>query len=108
MYVVLGLDMSYAAAGGVAAALTGGIALGVPLLGRMIDRWDLRAVLLATVVSQIVFWLSVPVLPYRILLGAAFTAGLLMVPAQSVTRQAIAAMTRAGQLRAAAFALESV
>lgn len=108
MYVVLGLDMSYAAAGGVAAALTAGIALGSPLLGRMIDRWGLRAVLLTTVVSQIVFWLSVPVLPYWILLGAAFTTGLLMVPAQSVTRQAIAAMTTVGQLRAAAFALESV
>jgi MFS family permease len=37
MYVVLGLDMSYAAAGGVAAALTVGLALGGPLLGRMID-----------------------------------------------------------------------
>ena len=108
MYVVLGLDMSYTAAGGVAAALTAGIALGAPLLGWMIDRWGLRIMLLATVVSQIVFWLSVPVLPYWILLGAAFAAGLLMVPAQSVTRQAIAAMTTAGQLRAAAFALESV
>jgi MFS family permease len=108
MYVVLGLHMSYAAAGGVAASLTAGIALGAPLLGRMIDRWGLRAVLLATVVSQIVFWLSVPVLPYGILLGTAFTAGLLMVPAQSVTRQAIAATTAAGRLRAAAFALESV
>ncbi|HUB42929.1 MAG TPA: MFS transporter [Streptosporangiaceae bacterium] len=108
MYVVLGLDLSYTAAGGVAAALTVGIALGAPLLGWMIDRWGLRAVLLATVVSQIVFWLSLPVLPYWILLGAAFTAGMLMVPAQSVTRQAIAAMTTAGQLRAAAFALESV
>jgi MFS family permease len=108
MYVVLGLDMSYAAAGGVAAALTAGIALGAPLLGRMIDRRGLRAVLLATVLAQIVFWVSLPVLPYGILLGAAFTAGLLMVPAQSVTRQAIAAMTTAGRLRAAAFALESV
>jgi MFS family permease len=108
MYVVLGLDMSYAAAGGVAAALTAGIALGAPLLGRMIDRRGLRAVLLATVVSQIVFWLSGPALPYWSLLGAAFTAGLLMVPAQSVTRQAIAAITTPGQLRAAAFALESV
>ena len=56
---------------------------------------------------QVVFWLSVPILPYGILLGAAFVAGLLMVPAQSVTRQAIAAMTTAGQRRAA-FALESV
>jgi predicted MFS family arabinose efflux permease len=54
-----------------------------------------------------VFWLSVPILPYGILLGAAFVAGLLMVPAQLVTRQAIAAMTTAGQ-RQAAFALESV
>lgn len=60
MYVVLGLDLSYTAAGGVAAALTVGIALGAPLLGWMIDRWGLRGVLPATVVSQIVFWLSVP------------------------------------------------
>lgn len=107
MYVVLGLDMGYAAAGGVAAALTAGLALGGPLLGRMIDRRGLRAVLLVTVVLQVVFWLSVPTLPYGILLAAAFAAGLLMVPAQSVTRQAIAAMTTAGQRRAA-FALESV
>ena len=107
MYVVLGLDMSYAAAGGVAATLTAGIALGGPLLGRMIDSRGPRTALLVTVVAQGVFWLSVPILPYAILLGAAFAAGLLMVPAQSVTRQAIAAMTTQGQRRAA-FALESV
>jgi MFS family permease len=107
MYVVLGLDMSYAAAGGVAAALTAGLALGGPLLGRMIDWRGLRAVLLITVVVQIVFWLSAPIMPYGILLGAALAAGLLMVPAQSVTRQAIAAMTSSEQRRAA-FALESV
>ncbi|MEV0202630.1 MFS transporter, partial [Nonomuraea sp. NPDC050691] len=107
MYVVLGLDMSYTAAGGVAAALTAGLALGGPLLGRMIDWRGLRTVVLLTVGAQVAFWLSVPILPYGILLGAAFAAGLLMVPAQSVTRQAIAAMTTAGQRRAA-FALESV
>jgi MFS family permease len=107
LYVVLGLDMSYAAAGGVAAALTAGVAVGGPLLGRMIDRRGLRTVVLATVVVQVVFWLSVPALSYWILLGAASLAGLLMVPAQSVTRQAIAAMTTADQRRAA-FALESV
>lgn len=107
MFVVLALDMSYAAAGGVAAALTAGMALGGPLLGRMIDRRGLRNVLLATIAMQVVFWLSVPILSYGILLGAAFAAGLLMVPSQSVTRQAIAAMTTAGQRRAA-FALEAV
>jgi MFS family permease len=107
MYVVLGLDLSYAAAGGVAAALTVGLALGGPLLGRMIDWRGLRTVLLLTVVLQAVFWLSVPILPYGILVGSAFAAGLLMVPAQPVTRQAIAAMTTVGQRRAA-FALESV
>jgi len=64
-------------------------------------------VLLVTVVVQVVFWLSVPILPYEALVGAAFAAGLLMVPAQPVTRQAIAAMTTAEQRRAA-FALESV
>jgi MFS family permease len=107
MYVVLGLDMSYAAAGGVAATLTAGVALGGPLLGRVIDWRGPRTVLLVTVVAQVVFWMSVPLLSYGILLGAAFAGGLLMVPAQSVTRQAIAAMTTAGQRRAA-FALESV
>jgi MFS family permease len=107
MYVVLGLGMSYAAAGGVAAAMTAGMALGGPLLGRMIDWRGPRTVLLVTVVPQVVFWLSVPILPYGILLGTAFAAGLLMVPAQQVTRQAIAAMTTATQRRAA-FALESV
>ncbi|GAA3466205.1 hypothetical protein GCM10018965_007570 [Nonomuraea roseola] len=107
MYVVLALDMSYAAAGAVAATLTAGVALGGPLLGRMIDRRGLRTVLLATVAPQIVFWLTVPVQPYVILLGASFAAGLLMVPIQSVTRQAITAMTTTGQRRAA-FALESV
>ncbi|MEU6739118.1 MFS transporter [Streptosporangium sandarakinum] len=107
MYVVLALDMSYAAAGAVVAALTAGVALGGPLLGRMADRRGLRTVLAATVVSQLVFWLTVPALPYVILLGASFAAGLLMVPIQQVTRQAIAAMTTAEQRRAA-FALESV
>ncbi|MBO0771241.1 MAG: MFS transporter [Actinobacteria bacterium] len=107
MYVVLGLDLSYAAAGGVAAAMTAGMALGGPPLGRMIDWRGPRVVLLVTVVVQVAFWLSVPVLPYGMLLGAAFAAGLLMVPAQLVTREAIAAMTTARQ-RQAAFALESV
>ncbi len=107
MYVVLSLGMSYAAAGGVAAALTAGMALSGQLLDRTIDRRGPRTVLLLTAVLQAVFWLSVPVLPYGILLDAAFAAGLLMVPAQLVTRQAIAAMTTAGRRRAA-FALESV
>ncbi|NMO56363.1 MFS transporter [Actinoplanes sp. TBRC 11911] len=107
MYVVLGLDKSYAAAGGVGAAMTAGLALGGPLLGRMIDRHGARVVLLVTVVTQVVFWLSVPALPYRMLLAAAFLAGGLMVPAQVVTRQAIAALTAPGQRRAA-FALEAV
>lgn len=107
MYVVLGLGLSYAAAGGVVAALTAGMALGGSLLGRMIDRRGPRVVLLITVASQVVFWLSVPTLPYAVLLGAAFAAGLLMVPVQLVTRQAIATMTTAGQRRVA-FALESV
>lgn len=107
MYVVLGLGLSYTAAGGVVAALTVGMAVGGPLLGRMIDRRGPRAVLLMTAGAQAVFWLSVPVLPYEVLVGAAFAAGLLMVPVPPVTRQAIAATTTAAQRRAA-FALESV
>jgi hypothetical protein len=45
--------------------------------------------------------------PYPVLLGVAFPAGLMMVPAPLVTRQAIAAMTTMRQ-RQPAFALESV
>jgi MFS family permease len=107
LYVVLGLDLSYAAAGGVVAALTAGVALGGPLLGRLIDRRGLRTVLVTTAAVQAVFWLAVPALSYVTLLGAAFVAGLLMVPAQSVTRQAITAMTTPDRRRAA-FALEAV
>ncbi|WFE54832.1 MFS transporter [Micromonospora sp. WMMD1155] len=107
LFVVLGLELTYAAAGGVAAALTAGVALGGPLLGRLVDSRGLRFVLLLTVTVQAVFWLSVPVLPYGLLLGASFVAGLLMVPAQALSRQAIAAMTTPEQRRAA-FALESV
>lgn len=107
MYVVLGLGMSYAAAGGVAAALTAGVAVGGPLLGRVLDRRGPRVVLAATAAFQVLFWLSVPFLQYGLLLGASFAAGLLMVPAPLVTRQAIAAMTAAGGRRAA-FALEAV
>jgi MFS family permease len=107
LFVVLGLGMSYAAAGGVAAAMTVGLAVGGPLLGRVIDWRGLRTVLLVTVSVQVLFWAGVPVLPYAFLLGAALAAGLLMVPVQMVARQAIAAMTTAEQ-RQAAFALESV
>ncbi|MEO3790745.1 MFS transporter [Nonomuraea sp. B10E15] len=107
MYVVIALDLSYAAAGAVVAALTAGVALGGPLVGRVIDRRGLRTVLVVTIAAQLVFWATVPVLPYVILLGASFAAGLLMVPIQSVTRQAIAAMTAAEQRRPA-YALESV
>ncbi|MEK8104380.1 hypothetical protein NKG94_02990 [Micromonospora sp. M12] len=69
------------------------MALGGPLLGRMIDSRGLRVVLLVTVLTQVVFWPAVPTLPYGILLVASVVAGLLMVPAQAVSRQAIAAMT---------------
>ncbi|MEV0125107.1 MFS transporter [Streptomyces sp. NPDC050703] len=107
MYVVLGANLSYVAAGGVAAALTTGLALGGPLLGRRMDRRGPRAVLHVTVVAQALFWASVPWLPYPVLVGAALAAGVTMVPAQAVTRQAITAMTTPAQRRAA-FALESV
>ncbi|MFF0154071.1 MFS transporter [Micromonospora sp. NPDC005203] len=107
LFVVLDLELSYAAAGGVAAALTAGVALGGPLLGRVVDSRGPRLVLLVTVTVQVVFWLGVPVLPYEFLLVASLVAGLLMVPAQAVSRQAIAAMTTAEQRRPA-FALESV
>jgi predicted MFS family arabinose efflux permease len=66
-----------------------------------------RPVLLTTAAAQVAFWLGVPMMSYGFLLAAAFVAGLLMVPALAVTRQAIAAMTT-GEQRRPAFALEAV
>ncbi|MET8232620.1 MFS transporter [Micromonospora sp. NPDC005298] len=104
---VLDLGRGYFAAGLVGAALTVGSALGAPLLGRLVDRRGLRPMLLLTTVAEALFWGTAPVLPYPLLLGAAFVGGLLTLPVFSVVRQSIAALVPPAQRRQA-YALDSM
>ncbi|MFC0005658.1 MFS transporter [Micromonospora siamensis] len=106
-FVVLDLGRGYGAAGLVGAALTVGNALGSPLLGRLVDRYGLRPVLLLTTAAEAVFWATAPALDYALLLPAAFVAGLLALPVFSVIRQSIAAMVPESQRRPA-YALDSM
>ncbi|MER7416543.1 MFS transporter [Micromonospora peucetia] len=106
-YVVLDLGRGYGAAGLVGAAITVGAAIGGPLLGRLIDRHGLRPVLVLTGIAEAVFWSTAPMLPYPVLLPAAFLAGSLALPIFSVVRQSIAAMVPP-ERRRPAYALDSM
>jgi MFS family permease len=104
---VLDLGHGYFAAGLVGAVLTVGSALGAPLLGRLVDRRGLRPMLLLTTAVSALFWGTAPVLPYPVLLGAAFVGGLLTLPVFSVVRQSIAALVPP-TWRRQAYALDSM
>ncbi|MEW2376057.1 MFS transporter [Micromonospora sp. NPDC047812] len=106
-YVVLDLGRGYGAAGLVGAAITVGAAIGGPLLGRLVDRRGLRPVLVLTGIAEAVFWSTAPMLPYPVLLPAAFLAGSLALPIFSVVRQSIAAMVPP-ERRRPAYALDSM
>ncbi len=107
LHVVLTLDHGYAAAGTVGAASTIGMAVGAPLLGRLIDRFGLRPVLALGACTEILFWSAAPVLPYGALVVCALAAGALGVPLFSVVRQSIAAIVPEAQRRPA-FAVDSM
>lgn len=107
LHVVLDLDRGYAAAGLVAAAMTVGAATGAPLVGRVVDRRGLRLVVVATTVTEAVFWFTAPVMPYPVLVMAAFLGGLLALPVFSVIRQSLAALVPV-EGRRQAYALDSM
>ncbi|MEU4624444.1 MFS transporter [Actinoplanes sp. NPDC023801] len=107
LHVVDGLHLSYGAAGLVGAASTIGGSVGAPIMGRLIDRWGLRPVLVLTTVAEVVYWLVAQALPYWVLLPVAALGGFLALPAFSVARQAIAALTPESH-RLPAFALDSM
>ncbi|GAA0944063.1 MFS transporter [Pseudonocardia zijingensis] len=107
LHVVLTLDQGYAAAGAVGAAATVGMAIGAPLLGRVVDRRGLRTMLAVTLCAQAVFWGVAPFLPYPALLVSALLGGLLGVPVFSVTRQSLAVLVPP-ERRRPAFALDSM
>jgi MFS family permease len=107
LHVVLTLDHGYGAAGLVGAAATVGMAIGAPLLGRLVDRRGLRTMLVLTLSAQAVFWGVAPLLPYPALLASALVGGLLGVPVYSVMRQSIAVLVPP-ERRRTAFALDSM
>ncbi|MFC7548059.1 MFS transporter [Plantactinospora sp. GCM10030261] len=107
LHVVLDLDRGYAAAGLVAAAMTVGVAVGAPLVGRLIDRHGLRPIVLGTTLAEAVFWSTAQAMPYPMLLVAAFFGGLLALPVFSVIRQSLAALVPT-ERRRQAYALDSM
>jgi MFS family permease len=107
LYVANTLGRSWTEAGLVTAAYTIGSALGLPLMGRLIDRRGMRSamVLSATVGGGI--WFITPQLSYVLLLAAAVVGGLFGIPIFSAIRVALAAMIPPDQRRPA-FALDSM
>ncbi|ATE52043.1 MFS transporter [Actinosynnema pretiosum] len=107
MHVLLALDHGYAAAGLVGMSATAGSAIGSPLLGRMLDRRGLRAVVGVSIVVEALFWLTAPLLSYPVLLVTAFLSSLAALPVMSLGRQALTALVPESGRRTA-LALDSM
>lgn len=91
LHVVTSLGGSYGAAGLVSGAATLAIAVSAPWRGRLLDRMGLRRVVLPSIVVAAACWSVAPFAGYGLLLGLAALAGLFVVPAFSVIRQAVIA-----------------
>jgi MFS family permease len=107
LHVAVSMGRGYGAAGTVGAMATIGIALGAPVMGRVIDRYGLRRMLVITSIGEATFWLVAEFLPYPLLLGCAFVGGILVLPAMSIGRQAIAALAPE-DLRRSAYSMDTV
>lgn len=107
LHVAVTLGRGYGAAGLVGGVATIGIALGAPLLGRVVDRYGLRRMLVITTIGEATFWVFGSYLPFPVLLVAGFVGGLLVLPAMSIGRQAIGALVPQ-ELRRTAFSMDSV
>ncbi|WP_427017023.1 MFS transporter [Pseudarthrobacter sp. P1] len=107
LHVVSTMDLGYGAAGGVAAAVTVGMALGAPWRGRQVDLVGLRRALIPSVIAEVVVWCSAPFLNYQLLLVAAALGGAFAVPIFSVIRQSLGVMVPTSQRRTA-FALDAI
>lgn len=105
--VVLDRHKGYGAAGLVTGGFTIGLAIGSPLLGRVVDRRGPRPVLLVTGVAAVLFWNSAPWLAFPALVPVAVIGGLFHVPVMGLVRQSIAARVPA-QHRRQAYSLDSM
>jgi MFS family permease len=107
LHVAVSMDRGYGAAGTVGGVATVGIALGAAVMGRVVDRYGLRRMVLITTAGEVTFWLVARLLPYHLLLACAFAGGFLIIPAMSVGRQAMAALVPP-DLRRTAYSVDSV
>ncbi|WP_081680817.1 MFS transporter [Cellulomonas sp. URHD0024] len=107
LHVVTGLGRGYAEAGAVVGAATGGMALGAPWRGRLVDRFGLRRAIAPSVVVESAVWFTAPHLSYEALIAAVFLGGLFLVPVFSVSRQSLSVLVPIQHQRPA-FALDSV
>ena len=107
LHVAVTMDRGYGAAGTVGAVATVGIALGAPVMGRVVDRYGLRKMLLITTAGEVTFWLVARFLPFPLLLVCGFFGGILVLPAMSIGRQAIAALVPT-DLRRSAYSMDTV
>jgi predicted MFS family arabinose efflux permease len=107
LHVVLDMHLGFAESGLNAALLSAGSAIGAPACGHLVDRVGLRLVTAVTLTASCAFWATVNTLPYALLVPAAFAAGLLSVPAFSLSRQCIAALLP-GSERQAGYAADSM
>ncbi|MFD1147031.1 MFS transporter [Saccharothrix hoggarensis] len=101
MHVLLALERGYGAAGLVGAVSTIGIAVGSPLMGHLVDRRGLRAMLAVSMVSEGVFWFVAPLLSYPVLLVMCFVTGITVMPVMSLGRQILTALVPEDRRRTA-------
>jgi MFS family permease len=106
VHVVAGLGHSYAAAGFVGAVSTLAFAISGPWRGRLLDRFGLRRVILPSIIVAVVCWSIAPFVSYWPLVMLAFVAGILVIPAFSIMRQAVIAAVPE-DLRRTGIALDS-
>ena len=107
LHIAVEMGRGYGAAGTVGAVCTIGIAVGAPVMGRVVDRFGLRPMLAVTTFGEAAFWVVAPHLSYTALLVCGFVGGMLVLPAMSIGRQAIAALVPE-DLRRTAYSMDSV
>jgi MFS family permease len=107
LHVAVGLGRGYGAAGTVGAAATIGIGLGAPAMGKVVDRFGLRPMLIITTIGEALFWVTARYMPYPVLLVAGFAGGFVTLPGMSIGRQAMAALVPE-ELRRPGYTIDSI
>lgn len=107
LHVAVSMGRGYGAAGAVGAVATIGIAAGAPFMGRVVDRYGLRRMLVITTIGEAAFWVVARFLPYTLLLPCALVGGFFVLPAMSIGRQAMAALVPV-ELRRTGYSMDTV